>query len=189
MSIRPKWLRDACSILFSVYYIIYAHEADEKVRPTLHPYLSTGLIRPGSFVSSAPFQQWKCFGRHGRKRQIHMCVCLRTDFAIDPHKVQIRALTYYPPVTIRKKILLPRPSDATYHRPVTAWLFFAPPEHHLSRATDLILDFPGGGFISMTPEHHEDRLRMWAMRTGKPVLSIEYGKAPECEWIGSRTRS
>lgn len=36
----------------------------------------------------------------------------------------------------------------------------------------------------MTPEHHEDRLRMWAMRTGKPVLSIEYGKAPECEWIG-----
>jgi hypothetical protein len=24
-------LRDICSILFSVYYLIYAHEADEKV--------------------------------------------------------------------------------------------------------------------------------------------------------------
>lgn len=32
MHIRRKWLRDICSILFSVYYIIFANEADEKVR-------------------------------------------------------------------------------------------------------------------------------------------------------------
>ncbi len=32
-SIRPQWLKDICSILFSIYYIIYANEADEKVRP------------------------------------------------------------------------------------------------------------------------------------------------------------
>ena len=32
----------------------------------------------------------------------------------------------------------------------------------------------------MTPEHHEERLRVWAIRTGRPVLSIDYGKAPEC---------
>lgn len=32
MTIRPKWLRDICSVLFSVYYIIYANEADEKVK-------------------------------------------------------------------------------------------------------------------------------------------------------------
>ena len=31
MSIRPKWLKDICSVLFSIYYIIYATEADEKV--------------------------------------------------------------------------------------------------------------------------------------------------------------
>ena len=31
MSIRPKWLRDICSIIFSVYYIIHANYADEKV--------------------------------------------------------------------------------------------------------------------------------------------------------------
>ena len=76
--------------------------------------------------------------------------------------------------------MLPRPQGSLYTRPITAWLFFAPPVHHLARAIDLILDYPGGGFISMTPEHHEERLRMWAVRTGKPVLSIEYGKAPEC---------
>lgn len=31
MNIKPKWLRDLCSVLFSLYYIFYANEADEKV--------------------------------------------------------------------------------------------------------------------------------------------------------------
>lgn len=35
----------------------------------------------------------------------------------------------------------------------------------------------------MTPEHHEERLRTWAVHTGKPVISIDYGKAPECEFL------
>ena len=34
MAIRPKWLRDIASLVFSVYYMIYAQEADEKVRRT-----------------------------------------------------------------------------------------------------------------------------------------------------------
>lgn len=85
-----------------------------------------------------------------------------------------------PYASIRRKILLPRPRSSTYQRPIAAYLFFAPPEELLSNATDLILDFPGGGFVAMTPEHHEERLRIWAMKTGKPVLSIDYGKAPEC---------
>ncbi|OCH95128.1 alpha/beta-hydrolase [Obba rivulosa] len=145
MSIRPKWLRDFCSVLFSVYYIIYANEADEKLR---------------------------------RFRAVPTVEMLRTTWekTTNPY---LRAFMRMPRVTIRRKIVLPRPADSTYTRPVTAWLFFAPPEHHLARATELILDFPGGGFVSMTPEHHEERLRMWAVRTGKPVLSIEYGKAPE----------
>lgn len=33
----------------------------------------------------------------------------------------------------------------------------------------------------MNPEHHEERLRMWAVTTGRPVLSVDYGKAPECK--------
>ncbi|TCD71587.1 hypothetical protein EIP91_007334 [Steccherinum ochraceum] len=145
MTIRPQWLKDICSILFSVYYIIYASEADEKLR---------------------------------KFRAVPTVEMLRSTWekTTNPY---LRAITFLPRVTIRRKLTLPRPHDATYHRPVTAWLFFAAPEHHLARATDLILDFPGGGFISMTPEHHEDRLRMWAVRTGKPVLSIDYGKAPE----------
>ncbi|KAH8093945.1 alpha/beta-hydrolase [Cristinia sonorae] len=145
MDIRPKWLKDICSILFSIYYIIYANEADEKLR---------------------------------KFRAVPTVEMLRTTWEKTSNPY-IRAITILPSVNIRKKLVLPRPYDATYNRPVTAWLFFAGPEHHLSHATDLILDFPGGGFVSMTPEHHEERLRMWANRTGKPVLSIDYGKAPE----------
>ena len=32
LSIRKKWIRDIASILFSVYYLIFAEAADEKVR-------------------------------------------------------------------------------------------------------------------------------------------------------------
>ena len=57
MSIRPQWLKDICSILFSVYYIVYANEADEKVRvvsilhhdplgvlPNSHPFSAAAQI-------------------------------------------------------------------------------------------------------------------------------------------------
>lgn len=86
-------------------------------------------------------------------------------------------------MSIRRKILLPRPKGSSYDRPTTAYLFFAPPEEQLKEANELILDLPGGGFVAMTPEHHEERLRFWAVSSGRPVLSIDYGKAPECAWI------
>lgn len=35
MSIRPKFLRDIFSMLFTGYYLLYAREADEKVRSHL----------------------------------------------------------------------------------------------------------------------------------------------------------
>ncbi|KAK7053459.1 hypothetical protein VNI00_004085 [Paramarasmius palmivorus] len=93
----------------------------------------------------------------------------------------IRAFTLLqmPSLHTRRKILLPRPKSSHYQRPITAYLFYALPAHQLSESTELVLDFPGGGFICMTPEHHEERLRMWAATTRRPVLSIDYGKAPE----------
>ena len=60
-------------------------------------------------------------------------------------------------------------------------LFFARPEAELANCTELIIDCAGGGFVAMGPECHEERLRRWAKRTGKPIISIDYGKAPECE--------
>lgn len=31
MAIRPKWLKDICSVLFGAYYLVYASEGDEVV--------------------------------------------------------------------------------------------------------------------------------------------------------------
>lgn len=154
MHIRQKWLRDICSIVFSVYYIIFANEADEKLRkfrsaPTVE------MLRVTWEKTSNPF---------------------------------LRLISHKKPVALYHKILLPRPQSSPYTRPITTYLFYAPrqglhsskdPLIALSSERDLILDVPGGGFISMGPEHHEERLRSWAVRTGKPVISLEYGKAPE----------
>ncbi|THV02436.1 alpha/beta-hydrolase [Dendrothele bispora CBS 962.96] len=145
MSIRPKWLRDICSIVFSVYYIIYANEADEKLR---------------------------------RFRAVPTVEMLRSTWekTTNPY---IRLVVRVPKVTMCRKILLPRPRTSTYTRPITAYLYFALPVNKLSEATELILDYPGGGFVAMSPAHHEERLRTWAVTTRRPVLSIDYGKAPE----------
>ncbi|KZP34361.1 alpha/beta-hydrolase [Athelia psychrophila] len=147
MSIRPKWLNDIFSVLFSIYYIIYANEADEKLR---------------------------------KFRAVPTIEMLRTTWekTTNPYISFITNLRL-PRPAVKRKILLPRPKSSTYERPITAWLFFAPPEEQLSRATDLILDFPGGGFVAMSPAHHVERLHLWAKQTGKPILSLEYGKAPE----------
>jgi len=50
MSIRPKWLNDICAVLFSVYYIIYTQEADEKVSH-----------KPGNYISISMAAQLRRF--------------------------------------------------------------------------------------------------------------------------------
>ena len=78
-------------------------------------------------------------------------------------------------------MLIPRPKTSSRAKlpPVKALLLFAGTEEELANVTEIIIDFPGGGFVAMGPECHEERLRTWAKRTHKPVLSIDYGKAPE----------
>ncbi|KAI0268774.1 Alpha/Beta hydrolase protein [Gloeopeniophorella convolvens] len=154
MNIRQKWLRDICSMVFSIYYIIFANEADEKLRK-FRAAPTVDMLRVTWEKTSNPYLQ---------------------------------LISHKKPVALHRKILLPRPDSSPYTRPITIFLFYSPrPETNLSHdpaaalalERDLILDVPGGGFISMGPEHHEERLRSWAVQTGKPVISIEYGKAPE----------
>ncbi|KAJ3791087.1 Alpha/Beta hydrolase protein [Lentinula aff. detonsa] len=145
MSIRPKWLRDICALVFSAYYIAYPNEADEKLR---------------------------------RFRAVPTVEMLRYTWEKTSHPF-LRIFTSGPSIAMRKKILLPRPTSSTYRRPITCYIYYAHTQEKLKQCTDLILDFPGGGFVAMSPEHHEDRLKMWAHDTGKVVLAVDYGKAPE----------
>ena len=88
-------------------------------------------------------------------------------------------------MTIRRELQIERPTDSNYNKPISAWLIYTGSLEELARSSDLILDFPGGGFVAMGPLHHEVRLRFWAFRTGKPILSVAYSKAPECKFDSS----
>ncbi|KAL5485309.1 hypothetical protein ACEPAI_7951 [Sanghuangporus weigelae] len=146
-SIRPKWLRDICSIVFSLYYVFHGDKAESKLL---------------------------------RLRELSTLEFLRGTWN-KTHNIYLRAISapFRQAVQIRRQLCLKRPKALEYDRPITAWLFFAGSEAELSQATELILDFPGGGFVAMDPTDHEDRLRAWTRNTGRPVLSVDYGKAPE----------
>ncbi|EGU80085.1 hypothetical protein FOXB_09360 [Fusarium oxysporum f. sp. conglutinans Fo5176] len=149
MKIKTKWLRDMASIVFSLFYLVAAEKADEKVRKVrgmitvehlrvswnkgTSPYLSffQGLMRPR-------FMRW-------------------------------------PPRQIR----IPRPADSDYKEPILAWLYYDGPLSDLHRHDRLILDIPGGGFVAMDPRCNDDKLFSWAAKSALPILSLDYKKAPE----------
>ena len=81
----------------------------------------------------------------------------------------------YPPREIRIR----RPRKSSYKEPVHAWLYFDGPLSALKTHTKIVLDIPGGGFVAMDPRAHDDKLIAWAGKTGLPVLSVDYKKAPE----------
>lgn len=149
MHIPRKWLRDICSIVFTLYYLICAEQADEKVRK-----VRAGLTLQHLRVSwDKPTTPYIAF----------ISRMLRPRF------------TRYPPRQIR----IPRPRASAYTEPINAWLYFDGPLSALKQHDKLVLDIPGGGFVAMTPRAHDDKLLAWAGKTGTPVLALDYRKAPE----------
>ncbi|KAI9888595.1 MAG: hypothetical protein M1814_006611 [Vezdaea aestivalis] len=149
MKIRRKWLRDLASMVFSVYYLIAAEQADEKVRK-VRGLLTVDHIRVSWNKPTSPYLNL-------------ITKILRPTF------------TRYPPRAIR----IPRPAESSYKGPVNAWLYFDGPLTALKNHSKIILDVPGGGFVAMTPRAYDDSLLAWAGKTGLPVLSLDYKKAPE----------
>ncbi|KAL1605329.1 hypothetical protein SLS60_004877 [Paraconiothyrium brasiliense] len=149
MRIRQKPLRDFLSIVFSVYYLICAEQADEKVRK-VRATLTVEHLRVGWEKGTSPY------------------LAALTSL-LRPR------LMWYPP----RKIRIPRPKESSYTDPVIGWLYFNGPLSALKKRQKIVLDIPGGGFVAMNPRNHEDKLMGWAGKTGLPVLSLDYRKAPE----------
>lgn len=149
MKIRRKWIRDLASILFTAHYLIAAEQADEKVRK-VRGMLTVDHLRVSWNKSTTPYLSFIT-------------------------RLMRPKLTRYPPRAIR----IPRPTESSYKEPVNAWLYFDGPLSALKNHTKIVLDFPGGGYVAMTPRHHDDKLMAWSGRTGLPVLSLDYRKAPE----------
>ncbi|KAL4971812.1 CLN3 protein-domain-containing protein [Aspergillus desertorum] len=149
MRVRPKWLRDITSLVGTVYYLFAAEQADDKVR-RVRATLTVEHLRVSWNKGTTPYL-WALAG------------------LVRPR------LTRYSPRAIR----IPRPRQSIYAEPTNAWLYFDGPLSALREQTCIVLDIPGGGFVSMTPRHSEDRLLAWAGKTKLPILSLNYKKAPE----------
>jgi acetyl esterase/lipase len=79
-----------------------------------------------------------------------------------------------------RPLRIPRPKESVYNEPVDAWLYFEGTREQLRSCKKIVLDFPGGGFVAMSPRHHDDKLLAWArLCPGVPIISIDYKKAPE----------
>ena len=61
-------------------------------------------------------------------------------------------------------------------RVIACSLYYHLPLSQLRHETRLVLDCPGGGFISMPPAAHSDYLSGWAKGLSMPVLAIDYAK-------------
>lgn len=149
MKIRARWLRDIASVVFSVFYLFAAEKADEKVRK-VRSNLTVEHLRVSWNKGTSP---WLSFFQ----------------------KLMRPRYSRWPPRAIR----IPRPSTSDYKDPVSAWLYFDGPLSELERHNKVVLDLPGGGFVAMDPRCNDDRLLLWAAKTGLPILSLDYKKAPE----------
>ncbi|PMD45592.1 alpha/beta-hydrolase [Hyaloscypha variabilis F] len=149
MRIRRKWMRDICSIVFTMYYLIAAEQADEKVRK-VRGMLTVEHLRVSWNKGTTPYLAFLSSLMRPR-------------------------LMRYPPRQIR----IPRPPNSDYKEPINGWLYFDGPVSALKKHNKLVLDIPGGGFVAMNPRTNDDKLFAWAGKTGLPVLSLDYRKAPE----------
>ncbi|PNP44190.1 hypothetical protein THARTR1_11081 [Trichoderma harzianum] len=149
MKIRSKWLRDLASIVFTLYYLVAAEKADEKVRK-VRGMMTVEHLRVAWNKGTTPYLGF--LQRLVRPR-----------------------FTRWPPRQVR----IPRPTNSDYKEAVSAWLYYDGPLADLEHHNKLVLDVPGGGFVAMDPRCNDDKLFAWASKTGLPILSIDYKKAPE----------
>ncbi|KAK4135682.1 alpha/beta-hydrolase [Trichocladium antarcticum] len=150
MKISNKSLRDLASMAFSVFYLIAAEQADEKVRKVRGKITVEHLRVSWNKGIQSPYLRF-------------------LQGLLRPR------LTKFPARAVR----IPRPANSDYQDPVTGWLYFDGPLSKMAKHTQVVLDIPGGGFVAMDPRCSDDKLFAWAAKTGMPILSLDYKKAPE----------
>lgn len=149
MRIKPKWARDLCSMVFTIYYLFAAEHADEKVRK-VRGSLTVEHLRVSWDKPLTPYLKF-------------ITTLMRPRF--------MRAKP--------RKIRIVRSHASAYKEPIDAWLYFDGPLSDMKHQDKVVLDCPGGGFVAMNPRTHDDKLMCWAGKTGLPILSLDYKKAPE----------
>ncbi|KAI8330459.1 Alpha/Beta hydrolase protein [Chlamydoabsidia padenii] len=148
MPLKPLWLRHICSFLFSFYYLVFADEAEEKVR---------------------------------RVRATMSVEQMRVSWEKVPNNPILSTFSKLmrPRFGIRRILQLDRPNYRQHLPPIEVYFYYSGNPDTLAQHNTILLQFPGGGFVSMPPPCHEDYLAAWAKQTGLPICSVNYKKAPE----------
>ncbi|KAK6535583.1 hypothetical protein TWF694_002038 [Orbilia ellipsospora] len=97
----------------------------------------------------------------------------------NPYLLAAQSLVAPPLGITPRHIKIARPKESPNKEPVNAVLYFNGSRADLYRCTKVILDFPGGGFVAMSPRCHDDKLCAWARKLPYPIISVDYKKAPE----------
>ncbi|KAK6528483.1 hypothetical protein TWF281_009724 [Arthrobotrys megalospora] len=97
----------------------------------------------------------------------------------NPYLLAAQKLVCPPLGVTPRHIKIARPKESPNKEPINAVLYFNGSRADLYRCTKVILDFPGGGFVAMSPRCHDDKLCAWARKLPYPIISVDYKKAPE----------
>lgn len=62
---------------------------------------------------------------------------------------------------------------------IECYLYFQGSISDLKNARNIVIVYPGGGFVAMNHKHHEVYLRKWANYLHVPIVAVDYRKAPE----------
>ncbi|KAL1921874.1 uncharacterized protein VTP21DRAFT_10516 [Calcarisporiella thermophila] len=150
MNVRPRFLRDFLSIVLTLFYAVFSEEAEAKAQ-----YYRSNITAKHIRVS------W--------------------EKSLNPYlRLFIRLLAHERLSIDARKIMIPPPQvEPRMRHSVESYLYFHPPESRLQEKEEILLHIPGGGFVAMPPKCHSDYLSIWAKQLGVPIVSINYGKAPE----------
>lgn len=125
MPLKPLWLRHLCSFLFSFYYLVFADDAEEKVR----------RVRATMSVEQMRVSWEKA--------------------ATNPFLSALSKLTR-PAFGMRRILQLERPDYRQHLPPTEVYFYYTGDPDTLAQHNTILLQFPGGGFVSMPPPCHED---------------------------------
>ncbi|OMJ24488.1 Hormone-sensitive lipase [Smittium culicis] len=64
-------------------------------------------------------------------------------------------------------------------KPALCYVMYAHEKENYKKTKNIILNFPGGGFVSMSPPCHDDYLSEWAYQNDAIIVSVDYAKSPE----------
>ncbi|KNE55422.1 hypothetical protein AMAG_01318 [Allomyces macrogynus ATCC 38327] len=156
MNIKPKFLRDLMSIVFTTFYLVFADQAEAKVR-RLRSTPTVSMMRVSWEKQKHPYIQ-----------KLARSMMPRITWRSKRIQIQRLASAYgYDPADPKTTVM-------------DVFLYYAGKVENLPRVTQVILHVHGGGFVCMDPECHEDYLTQWAhMAPGCLVVALNYGKAPE----------